>query len=196
MLEICWWYYLQSEICSKNTKKTLDLLKTWNRWVMMTSQPWTLPSMKWLRVTSNRTKCPKGPLGIILWHSLHFYTSTVLRFVCSVIFLAWISYDSKQSDEFQAMMFCEAAVLKLLKNAIYICSSHFVLLNKRHKLWPRKRNSRVWPKLWTERHSVSVDLRFERRITVYKHFEGFPDTCLSFTNLLLDLLFLTTWNSS
>ena len=134
---------------------------------MMTSQPWTLPSMKWLRMTSIRTKCPKGPLGIILWHSLHFYTSTVLRFVCSVIF-------------------CEAAVLKLFKNAIYICSSHFFLLNKRHKLWPRKRNSRVWPKLWIEKNSVSVDLRFERRITVYKPFEGLPDTCISFTNLLLD----------
>ena len=78
-------------------------------------------------------------------------------------------------------------------NAIYISLSHFVLLNKHHKLWPRERKHPVWPKLWTERHSVSVDLRFERRITVYKHLEGLPDTCLSFTNLLLHLLSLTTW---
>ena len=98
-----------------------------------------------------KQKMPEGPLGLILWHLLDLYTSTCARFVCSVTF-------------------CEAAVLKLLKkNAIYIPLSHFVLLNKRHKLWPRKRKYRVWPKLWTERHSVNVDLRFERRITVYKH---------------------------
>ena len=109
----------------------------------------------------------------IKWHLLHLYT-TVVRFVCSVTF-------------------CEAAVLKLLKNTIYISLSHFVLLNKRHKLWPLKRKHRVWPKLWTEGHLIRVDLRVERRITVYKHLKGLPGTCLSFTNLLLHSLSLTTW---
>ena len=94
---------------------------------------------------------PEGTAWVdFLTFWLHFYTSTVLHFVCSVALF-------------------EAAVLKLLKNAIYISSLHFVLLNKRNKLWPRQRNSRLWPKLWTERHSLSVDLRFERLITVYKH---------------------------
>ena len=172
VLEICWWYYLKSEICSKNARKNTRFVKNGDRMELLGNDDVSpLNCTKYGMVRDDvKQKMPED----IKWYLLHLYASTVVRFVFSVTF-------------------CEAAVLKLLKNAIYISSSHFVLLNKRHKLWPRKRKRRVWPKLWTERHSVSVDLRVERRITVYKHLKGLPDICLSFTNPLLLSLSLTTW---
>ena len=103
VLEICWWCYLPSEICSKNARKNTRFVKNGDRIEVLGNDdvsPLSSLTMKWLGMTLNR-KCPKGPLGLILWHLLHLYTSTVVSFVCSV-------------------KFCEATVLKLLTNAIYI----------------------------------------------------------------------------
>ena len=43
--------------------------------------PLNSPKYEIVRDDVNR-KCPKGSLGLILWHLLHLYTSTVVRFVC------------------------------------------------------------------------------------------------------------------
>ena len=98
-----------------------------------------------------KQKMPEGSA----WVDFVTFTAPLFFYLCAFRLFCDILWSS-----------CFEAIKK---NAIYISLSHFVLLNKRHKLWPRKRKYRVWPKLWTERHSVNVDLRFERRITVYKH---------------------------
>ena len=70
--------------------------------------------------------------------------------------------------------------------------SHFPLLNKHHKPTEHERDNlecdRNYLKLWIERHSVSVDVSYEGRMTVYKHLQGLPDASLSFTNLLLETI--------
>ena len=70
--------------------------------------------------------------------------------------------------------------------------SHFPLLNKHHKPTDHERDNlecdRNYLKLWTERHSVSVDVSYMGRMTVYKHLQGLPDASLSFTNLLLETI--------
>ena len=120
----------------------------------------------------------RGTTKALCWGTLKypFHGRTMIR--CCVQTERLLKTDLSLEKHLQAMQFT------------FLC---LILLNKHHKLWPRERKHPVWPKLWTERHSVSVDLRFERRTTVYKHLEGLPDTCLSFTNLLLHLLSLTTW---
>ena len=41
-------------------EKTLDLLRTWNRWVMMTSQPWTPPKYEMVRDDVKQNYMPEG----------------------------------------------------------------------------------------------------------------------------------------